>query len=81
MIGTVHGFDTREVSCLRRHATAGLHAAFSAMVKAWMDRQCEGTIGGISTPALSQAGVEILFLTWLWVYHLWFPCLSHKLQF
>ena len=41
---------------LRRHATAGLHAAFSAAVKAWVDRQDECTIGGISTPALSQAG-------------------------
>ena len=55
-IGTVHDFDIREVLWLRRHATVGLHAAFSAAVKAWMDRQDECTIGGISTSALSQAG-------------------------
>ena len=35
--GTVHDFDIREVPWLRRPATAGWHAAFSAAVKAWMN--------------------------------------------
>ena len=54
-IGTVHDFDIREVLWLRRHATVGLHLVSSVAVKAWTDHG-ECATGGISTPALSQAG-------------------------
>ena len=54
LIGTVHDFDIREVLWLRPR-DSGFARGLSAAVKAWMNRQDECTIGGISTPPAGQS--------------------------